>query len=742
MKLENKNKIIPSLKIYRSEIYIFTVFLILIIPGIINLIWFSTQYKQLLLDNFEKQTTNTHQTIVTLFQMRGALGDKKKLVFAKQQDISNIYIFSNDSLVFALDKKSFSSKKSSLDSLWHRSLNLKRSTYLKKTQWTEKEKVWSIYTVFTLSQIKEKIKSVQNQTWLKAGFIFLVFLVIFIFIVLSLINPIKKLSNELQMLLDGTNQINLSTNYALTEINQIAENINQLYENKEVKEKKIVEEVEALIDFLSSKAEELEQAKNIAETANRYKSEFLANISHEIRTPLNAILGFTEQLFYNETDERKKYYINLIQKSGRILIALVNDILDISKIESGKFEINLAQTNLPSLLQEISDIYSPKALSKGLVFIIDNDPKIPQYLMLDELRMRQIVTNLVSNAIKFTDTGSIEISTKLLSFNPQESKINFLLKVKDTGIGINEKYLSKIFEPFTQQEGQSFRKYGGTGLGLPIVKRLVELMNGKIVVETKEGVGTEFKLYFPNIEIVYKDLYLNNEETIYFDFDLAKILVYSSDSQEAELLVKLLNHEKLIFYSVDNLNDFSKYCENEKIDLIIYCSFDISNANTENNKMLSQIARNKNIPILAILNDLVDTNDLSDQTKNNFNAILTKPIQKNTLINAIGKILNKIENLENNITKTEEYQFLCQNLQNIADQSVISYIKQNFSTKAKELSQKFVLSQIQEFTDEFLQYSKKINNEHLLKIAETLNENISKFQLSSVKQILNYISKI
>jgi len=743
--MEEKNifkEIYSKIKIYRSEFYILSVFLILIIPGIIKFIWFSAQYKQLLLSNYEKQTANIHQTIVTFFQLENELEKLANYNFGKQIDIINISIFQNDSLYYVLNKDSKIYDKTQLDSLWHKGLNLKSLKYVRKTQWIENKTGWSVYTVFNTSELKQQINTIVQQTWIKSGFIFLAFLIVFIFIVLSLINPIKKLSNELRLLLDDTNPVNLSTNYALVELNQIAESINELYEKKEVKEKKIIDEVEALIDYLSSKSEELEHAKINAETANKYKSEFLANISHEIRTPLNAILGFADHLFKIETDDSKKYYLNVIKNSGKTLIALVNDILDISKIESGKFEINLAPTNFPLLLQETSDLYSTKAFSKGLIFLNNYDPKIPQYLMLDDLRMRQILINLISNAIKFTDKGSIEITTKLLSFKPKEGKINFLLTVKDTGIGINEKYLSKIFEPFTQQEGQSFRKYGGTGLGLAIVKRLVELMNGKIVVESIEGTGTEFKLYFYDIEIVYKNLYQNLTETIYLEFNLAKILIYNNDASESELLQKILQQNKLIVYNANNFDDYIKYCENEKIDLIIYCCLDSLLVNSSDIKKFIQIAKNKNIPIIAIINNDADNNESVGEAQNHFSAILTKPIQKSLLINSIAKILNESNIKDGKTHNPNVSQTLLQDFLNTADQSTISFLRNNFSAKAKELTETMIFSQLQKFSDDLFDYAQQCKNENLINVATLLKENIKKFQLSSAKNLLTYFSKI
>jgi signal transduction histidine kinase len=262
--------------------------------------------------------------------------------------------------------------------------------------------------------------------------------------------------------------------------------------------------------FIVNAEQALLEAKEAADRANRAKSEFLANMSHEIRTPLNSVIGFSELLASQVRDPRQQNYLSAIQTGGRSLLTLINDILDLSKIEAGRLEINPEPVNLKLLIEEVRQIFAMKVNEKHLEFFVDIDPDIPDALFLDEARLRQVLLNLVGNAVKFTDTGHIAIKAQVVksetgystpetrnssptsSVQPPVSSIR--LQIEDTGIGIPEDQIDSVFESFKQQDGQSTRKYGGTGLGLTITKRLIELMNGQISLQSTVGNGSVFEI--------------------------------------------------------------------------------------------------------------------------------------------------------------------------------------------------------------------------------------------------------
>ncbi len=263
---------------------------------------------------------------------------------------------------------------------------------------------------------------------------------------------------------------------------------------------------------ISRLTKELKKSKELAEAANQTKSEFLASMSHEIRTPLNAILGFTQILSPLLEVPQQKEYLDSIHTSAKSLLCLINDILDLSKIEAGKLEASYRPTNFRGVLQEVEQIFRQKSLAKGLEFKILVSESFPKYLIFDEVRLRQILLNLVGNAIKFTHSGYVRISVEDIMEEENRIAINFV--VEDSGIGIDLQEQEKIFEPFEQQKKQDYQKYGGTGLGLAITKRLVKILEGKIELFSELGKGSSFQVRFSGVEIFNSSLVENLVENL------------------------------------------------------------------------------------------------------------------------------------------------------------------------------------------------------------------------------------
>lgn len=414
--------------------------------------------------------------------------------------------------------------------------------------------------------------------------------------------------------------------------------INELvYYNTELKDKNhnLTELSDNLEKTVKERTRDLILAKEDAETANKSKSEFLSNMSHEIRTPMNGIMGFIEILSDNETNTEKKEYLNILKISSKNLLNIINDILDLSKIEAGKYSVNHEPVKLYDYAVMIARGYEKQAKNKGIDFIFDSNDTTTE-ILTDEKIFAQILNNLLSNAVKFTDKGYVKLSIKTIDNELIE------IKVEDTGIGINKDKQHRIFEPFFQGDASLSKKYGGTGLGLQIVKKSVDLLKGTISVKTQENIGTEFTILLPYnlplpIQVIEKTRIENKDKT---ESSQNVIKILSAEDVEINqlLLSRILKDQNWEITKVYNGKELLTALTKDKYDLIL---MDIQMPEMDGIEATKNIKANPDyaqIPIIAISAYAFEEN-IKEIMKSGVNDYISKPIQKEELIFKINKLL-------------------------------------------------------------------------------------------------------
>jgi len=399
--------------------------------------------------------------------------------------------------------------------------------------------------------------------------------------------------------------------------------------------------------------QELKEAKTLADLASKAKSEFLANMSHEIRTPLNGVIGFSDLLLKTPLTDMQVQYLNYISDSGNSLLSIINDILDFSKIESGKLELFIDRYNVYDLANHVVNIILYQAQSKGLELLLNIEQGLPNTVWIDEARIKQVLINLLGNAVKFTEVGEIEFAISRLKQN--DEKITLRFSVRDTGIGIPKERQKRIFDAFTQEDSSVSKKYGGTGLGLTISNNLLKYMGTNLMLESEMEKGSVF--YF-DIEVPYDkdDLQENDDDMT----EIGRVLVVDDNQNNRTILQHMLAYKNIKSEAAANgLEAIQLLMNGERFDMILmdYHMPVLSGLETiEKIKELFKI-QEEMIPLIVLHTSSEENEFISAFRKHDKSYCLLKPIKSDelyrTLEYAVKDSKQDILKKENNISEEE-----------------------------------------------------------------------------------------
>lgn len=487
------------------------------------------------------------------------------------------------------------------------------------------------------------------------------------------------------------------------------------------------------------KAEEFKLARDAADQANRSKSIFLANMSHEIRTPMNAIIGFSDLLSASITNEKQRSQIEAIRSSGKNLLRIINDILDLSKIEAGKMVIQYETINIKSIIKEVETIFHYTAEEKGLEFKLETSENLPLEIMLDGTRIRQILFNLIGNAVKFTDQGKITLS--VLTKNIGSDMIDLILAVKDTGIGIRKDQQQLIFGAFNQPEVQRTAQYGGTGLGLTITKRLTEMMNGSIELISEVGEGSTFTVTIPHIKVKHTTGKTQIEPIFDYStiqFEPAGVLIADDNQENRKYLVDLLNQYPLTIIEAENGFEAIEKAKLYTPEIILMdYKMPIMNGN-EALSRLKTFPETKNIPVIALSASSREVLEENTGTVG-FDDFIMKPVIAEELLNRLSNYLkhhftnhigHQVHNnsiIETDFTKVQKSQL----------PQLIEVLEKEFTPIFIDVAKKQVVGQIKFFGIQLEVLGKKYSNPIIVDLGKDLHSYANNFEINKMMKKLN-----
>jgi len=539
----------------------------------------------------------------------------------------------------------------------------------------------------------------------------------------------EKRNRELEAELENLNKIVEQQNRE-NEINSSTNNTSFIASKMRAQETLLAE-----IDRLKVR---VENTKKIAQDASMIKIDFLTNVRHEIRTPMNSILVFAQMIETESSDKRLATFANNIVQSGNNLLNLFNNIIELSEIESGSFEINKSAVDIRNFIYIIIDSYKRKAMKKGLVLSVEIDKTIPESIMIDHQRVKEILSNLIENAIKFTEYGSVKLTLSQEVFDQVNNEVSISFCVEDTGVGILKNNQEKIFRIFENRESTKDIEYQGTGLGLSINRKLAELMNGKLQVRSEIAKGSKFALTLNNIEIVL----INDSQGIdesQIDFSVLKkgssVIVIDDDKATLEMVKNSFAKSNVNLLSYFNVRDAMGSLKSNTTDMLVI-NVDIL---TMDDGAVSKVIKSiSNATVVTLVNSRLINIDFHKDGVQPV-AHLKKPLQKLELFRAALKVLNTqniVLEADGTIEINEDL-----GLSFSGDKVLVSQYFKIESKRVEVLLDKAIktkdLGKISHFAQTLEKLSLKYKMRNLNEFAKELQEKVDDFDIEAIDDMLN-----
>lgn len=474
---------------------------------------------------------------------------------------------------------------------------------------------------------------------------------------------------------------------------------------------------------------QLIQEKRKADEANKLKSEFIANMSHEIRTPLNAIIGFGDILCGNLKDQENLQCSESIKIAGSSLLKLINDILDLSKIDAGMMTQQKQSFSIHGLFSEIKSLFQKQCSSKDLKFSTDLTDRVPKMLIADDLRLRQCLVNLAGNAIKFTHSGQIKIHADFLQKKADRGDLT--ISVSDSGIGIPEDQQSIIFDSFRQKDGQSTRDYGGTGLGLSLTLKFVQMMGGELTVSSKEGLGSTFTILIKDLEISQEEIKTDDDDLITFSehcYENCKVLIVDDVLLNRTLLKKICTSMGAHVIEAENGEEAVIVATEILPDLILMDIRMPVMDGYEATKRLKATPKTSHIPIAAITASVaIHQKKFLDL---GFASVIKKPFKQKELLDIFSAHLTKSEPKQQPISEEEVVD------SNIISGDSLSILNNEFKDRHHAVATSGQFNEIEEFANQLVDLSQKEDSSALSDYSQSLLTAVENFDIDLMKSIL------